>query len=126
MVEYIKKKDTGCKLKIHASTVLKMNGFFMIKKIKNSHTYGIACNDIRNCRFTSKLIKKLIRDEVWDNPSVKPKYIIERFRRDYGRSLSYYYAYIGKELALKEIYSDDSLSYSFNILHWEIKGEQPK
>ena len=42
---------------------------------------------------------------------MKPKDIIERFKRDYGRLLSYYYAHIEKELALKKIYGDNSLSY---------------
>ena len=89
----------------------------MIKKIENNHTC-VACNDIRNQYFTSKLIKELIRDEVQDKPNVKPKDIIERSRRDYGRPLSYYYTYNGKELALNEIYGNDSLSLSsFNILH---------
>ena len=66
-----------------------MNGFFVIKKIENNHTCGIECKYIRNYHFTNKLIKELIRSEIQDKPSVKPKYIIERFRRNYGRPLSY-------------------------------------
>ena len=53
-----------------------MNGFFMIKKIENNHTCGVACKDIRNHCFMSKLIKELIHDEVRDKPSVKLKDII--------------------------------------------------
>ena len=64
IVEFIKKKDTGYKWRIHASTILEMNEFFIIKKIENNHTCSVACKDIRNHRFTSKLIKKLIHDEI--------------------------------------------------------------
>jgi len=38
---------------------------------------------------------------------VRPREIIKRLRRDYGRLLSYYYAYIEKEMILKDIYGDD-------------------
>jgi len=69
----------------------------MIKKIENNHICDVACEDIRNRHFTSKLIKELIRDEARDKPSVKPKDIAKRFRSDYGRPLSYYYAYTGKD-----------------------------
>ena len=45
-------------------------------------------------------MKELICDEVRDKPSVKPKDIIENFRRDYDRPLSYDYAYTEKKVAL--------------------------
>ena len=86
-------------------------GLSWLRKYWNNHTCGVACNEIKNYRFTSKLIKELIRYEVQDKSSVKLKDIIERFRRDNGRSLSYYYTYTEKKLALKEIHGDDSLSY---------------
>jgi len=54
-----------------------MNGFFMIKRIENNHICGVACNDIRNCCFTSKLVKELIRDEVRDKPFVKQNILLQ-------------------------------------------------
>jgi len=59
---------------------------------------------------------------------VKPREIIERIRRDYGRPLSYYYAYTGKEIALKDIYGDDSLvSYHHLIFYIEqLRESNPK
>jgi len=76
-IECIKKKYTDCKWRFISSTMLKMNGFFMIKKIENIHTCGVACKDIKNCHFTNKLIKLEIRDK----PFVMPKYIVKALER---------------------------------------------
>ncbi|OVA04269.1 hypothetical protein BVC80_1623g18 [Macleaya cordata] len=59
-----------------------------------------------------KLVKSLILNQVRDKPLIKPKEIVDIFKSDYGVTLGYYFAYASKELALKQIYGDDKLSYS--------------
>jgi len=118
-IECIKKKNTGCKWRIYASTMLKMNGSSWLRRLKIITLVVLHAKISENHCFTSKLIKKLIHGEVWDKPFVKLKDIIERFRKNYGRQLSYYYTYTGKELTLKEIYGDDSLSYHHLISYIE-------
>ncbi|KAF9589947.1 hypothetical protein IFM89_029563 [Coptis chinensis] len=48
---------------------------------------------------------------IRDNPSMKPREIMRLIHREYHLDISYYYAYIGRELALKDIYGEDGLSY---------------
>lgn len=52
----------------------------------------------------------------------KPKDIMKEFRKEYNFNMSYYYAYCEKQLALKEIYRDDAMSY--NDLNWYLEALQ--
>ncbi|OVA05677.1 hypothetical protein BVC80_263g1 [Macleaya cordata] len=106
------KDVTGCKWRVHASCPLNHPSLFKIKRLNSAHTCGSGFRDSRNPPMTKKLVKSLILNQVRDKPLIKPKEIVDIFKSDYGVTLGYYFAYAGKELALKKIYGDDKLSYS--------------
>jgi len=56
-------------------------------------------------------MKSVILQDVQDQPSLKPKDIRRKFKYDYDIEMSYYYVYTGKQMAMKDIYGDDSVSY---------------
>ncbi|KAF5185011.1 Zinc finger protein [Thalictrum thalictroides] len=75
-----------------------------------NHTSG-AVFDVNNPPMTSRLVKFLMLEHVRDNPLINAKNIIDHFRMEYGVLLKYYFAWSGKELAIKEIHGGDTLSY---------------
>ncbi|KAF5195334.1 Zinc finger protein, partial [Thalictrum thalictroides] len=75
-----------------------------------NHTCG-AVFDVNNPPMTSRLVKFLMLEHVRDNPLINAKNIIDHFRMEYGVLLKYYFAWSGKELAIKEIHGGDTLSY---------------
>ncbi|OVA04854.1 hypothetical protein BVC80_869g17 [Macleaya cordata] len=84
------KEVTGCNWRVHASCPLNHPSFFKIKRLNSAHTCGSSFRDRRNPPMTKKLEKSLILNQIMESPC----------------------AYAGKELALKQIYGDDKLSYS--------------
>ena len=70
-----------------------------------NYTCSVPCKDKRKCHHTSNLVKSVILQNVQDQPSLKPKDIRRKFKYDYGIELSYYYAYTGKQMAMKDIYT---------------------
>ncbi|KAF5191592.1 hypothetical protein FRX31_018821 [Thalictrum thalictroides] len=74
------------------------------------HTCG-AVFVVNNPPMTSRLVKFLMLEHVRDNPLINAKEIINHFRMEYGVLLKYYFAWSGKELAIKEIHGGDTLSY---------------
>ena len=83
----------------------------MISNMDLNHTCGAPCKDKRKCHYMSNLVKSVIFQDFQNQPSLKPKDIRRNFKYDYGIELSYYYAYAGKQMAMKDTYSNDSVSY---------------
>lgn len=103
-----RKKETNCLWRIHASMKL---GQFEIKRFESTHTCGAGVKDVNNPGVSSRLVCSEIIEEVRDRPLIRPKEIIADFRRKHGVVLNYYYAYTGREMALKEVHGTDELSY---------------
>ena len=61
--------------------------------------------------MTSQVVKSVVLDLVRDRPLTKSSDIIDYFRREFCVKLSYYFAYIGKSHAIKEVHGDDYASY---------------
>jgi len=76
------------------------------------HSCGAGLRDVNNSHISSSFVRSLIIDEIRDCPSKKPKDIIADFRRQNNFTLTYYYAYYGKQLALMELFGDDAMSYN--------------
>ena len=106
-----KRYELGCQWRIHASQKFKLARFFEIKEMVKEHTCGVGFKDLRKPPMTSQLVKSVIFGLVRDKPLVKPSEIIDYFRRECGVRLSYYFAYTGRGIAIKEIHGDDSVSY---------------
>ena len=77
----------------------------------DEHTYSITFKDLRKPQMTSQVVKSTVLDLVRDRPLTKPSDIIDYFRREFGVTLSYYFAYTGKSHAVKEVHGDDYASY---------------
>ncbi|KAF9598261.1 hypothetical protein IFM89_026092 [Coptis chinensis] len=101
---YGKRLETNCLWLIHASDKF---GAFAIRKINPIHTYGFACKDYNNPPMTSNLVKSLIMDLRSDTPSISVRTIIRYFKKEYGLTVKKHVAYMGKQLALKELYGEE-------------------
>lgn len=89
-------------------------GFYRTYRFE--HSCGVGLRDVKKVHITSRFVKSLIIDQTRDVPMKKSKDIINDFRKEFNFTPSYYYAYIGKQLVLKEIYGYDAMSY--NDLNW--------
>ena len=112
----------GCKFYLNASSDPGLLSRFFIRTYNFHHSCGAGLRDVNKVNISSRFVKSLIVDQIRDAPMKKPTDIMKEFRRDYNFTLSYYYAYSGKQLALKEIYGDDAMSY--NDLHWYLEALQ--
>ena len=112
----------GCKFYVNASSDPGLLSRFFIRTYNFDHSCGAGLRDVNRVHISSRFVKSLIIDQIRDAPMKKPKDIIKEFRREYNFNLSYYYAYSGKQLALKEIYGDDAMSY--NDLNWYLEALQ--
>ncbi|KAF9621123.1 hypothetical protein IFM89_016617, partial [Coptis chinensis] len=110
-----KRLETNCLWLIHA---LDKFGVFAIRKINPIHTCGFACKDYNNPPMTSNLVKSLIMDSVSDTLSISVRTIIRYFKKEYGLIVKKHVAYMGKQLALKELYGEEGISY--HQLVWNI------
>lgn len=108
--------NDGCKFYVNASSDPGLLSRFFIRTYNFNHSCGAGLRDVNKVTISSRFVKSLILDQIRDAPMKKSKDIIAEFRREYNFNLSYYYAYSGKQLALKEIYGDDAMSY--NDLRW--------
>ena len=110
----------GCSFKIHASCKFKQLDHFLVRKFESTHSCGGGFRSINSPLIKSDLVKTLILDEIRDEPTRKTSDIIASFKRNYDINLSYYYAYMGKKMALKEIFGNEEQSY--NDLVWYLKA----
>lgn len=74
------------------------------------HLCGAGIVDVNHppSKLVKKSVKKSVVDYVRSNPLVKRKTLFIYFR---PTVLNYYFAYIGKRLALEETHNNDLLSY---------------
>ncbi|PIA57269.1 hypothetical protein AQUCO_00600184v1 [Aquilegia coerulea] len=85
---------------------------FKYRTIKNERTLFTACCSLKESdnqiivNGTSGL--RLFKDK----PSLKPSEVINEMQRDYRVPVNYYYARVGKKLAVKKIYGEEACSYS--------------
>ncbi|XP_038971606.1 uncharacterized protein LOC120104480 [Phoenix dactylifera] len=99
-----------CEWRIHASRL--GNGEkFAIKKMNGNHTCGGGMQVRSHPKASKRWVSNIVKDKLQDMPLYKPTDIVKDIRREYGVQLPYHQAWHGKELAMKEIYGDRSLSY---------------
>ncbi|XP_038976647.1 uncharacterized protein LOC120107444 [Phoenix dactylifera] len=99
-----------CEWRIHASRL--GNGEkFAIKKMNGNHTCGGGMQVRSHPKASKRWVSNIVKDKLQDMPLYKPTDIVKDIRREYGVQLPYHQAWHGKELAMKEIYDDRSLSY---------------
>ncbi|XP_038983330.1 uncharacterized protein LOC120103888 isoform X2 [Phoenix dactylifera] len=99
-----------CEWHIHASRL--GNGEkFAIKKMNGNHTCGGGMQVRSHPKASKRWVSNIVKDKLQDMPLYKPTDIVKDIRREYGVQLPYHQAWHGKELAMKEIYGDRSLSY---------------
>jgi len=85
--------------------------FFMISKMDLNHTCGATCKDRRKHCYTSNLVKSMFLQDGQGQTSLKSKDIMRKFKYDYDIEMSYYHAYTKKQMALKYINANSSVSY---------------
>lgn len=108
--------STKCYWTVHAVMKISCPKVFVISKMIDKHSCRKGFETFQKPAVSSELVKNLILDDVQRRPSIKPKDLVTKFSVEYGLKVKYYFARMGKELALKELYGDFSISY--NQLRW--------
>lgn len=111
-VECIRKVSGNCGWRFHASSKSTgLNPSFVLKQYHGEHNCGAGYNDL-NSSITKALVKDCVIEQVRLNPNKKPSDIVKDFKSDYGLNISYDQAYAGKLECVKELFGDDSKSYT--------------
>ena len=84
-----KKESEKCEWYIYAS-IEKASGFFVIRKLVNTHScLGIMRHE-KHKKLGSKVISSIIVDKVKSDPLIKPTNIVKNFKEEYGLVIPYY------------------------------------
>ncbi|KAG5565067.1 hypothetical protein RHGRI_001078 [Rhododendron griersonianum] len=119
------KKLNGCTWFIHA-TLERSNQFFVVRELHKEHNCVGIFFSSKNPRMTSKNVSKEIFEEIRSNPSYAPIEALRHFEKRYGSMIGYHHAWLGVEMANKELFGDFELS--FDKLRWyaaEVKEKNP-
>ncbi|KAG5532375.1 hypothetical protein RHGRI_026866 [Rhododendron griersonianum] len=119
------KKLNGCTWFIHA-TLERSNQFFVVRELHKEHNCVGTFFSSKNPRMTSKIVSKEIFEEIRSNPSYAPIQALRHFEKRYGSMIGYHHAWLGVEMANKELFGDFELS--FDKLRWyaaEVKEKNP-
>lgn len=112
-----KKESEKCEWYIYAS-IEKASGFFVIRKLVNTHScLGIVRHE-KHKKLGSKVISSIIVDKVKSDPLIKPTNIVKNFKEEYGLVIPYYMAYRGKDSANDLVNGSEALGYA--LLPWYI------
>ncbi|XP_038972954.1 uncharacterized protein LOC120105004 [Phoenix dactylifera] len=79
--------------------------------MNGNHTCGGGMQVQSHPKASKCWVPNIVKNKLQDMPLYKPTDIVKDIRREYGVQLPYHQAWHGKELAMKEIYGDRSLSY---------------
>ncbi|XP_026384403.1 uncharacterized protein LOC113279987 [Papaver somniferum] len=113
-VECFYKEQFTCDWMFHAAPkTSNVKGHLFFKSYNGEHTCCAGYSDgTKTDPVTRELVKSLIFDQIEQNPNKKVRDIVREFKNDYGLELSYDHAHAGKELCLKELYGEDTKSYT--------------
>ncbi|XP_026459168.1 uncharacterized protein LOC113359805 [Papaver somniferum] len=118
-VEYFCKEKFTCEWMFHAAPkTSNMKGHLFLKTYNGEHTCCAGYSDgTKVDPVTRELVKSLIFDQIEQNPNKKVRDIVREFKSDYGLELSYDQVHAEKELCLKELYGEDTKSYT-DLVWW--------
>lgn len=94
------------------------SGYFWIKEFNNVHTCGSDALSSSSSRASSRLIGRLISDEIRVTPSKRPFEFLQDMKMDFGVDVSYRKVWMGVEKARGYVFGD--YTTSFNDLLWYI------
>ncbi|XP_026378334.1 uncharacterized protein LOC113272751 [Papaver somniferum] len=128
-VECFYKEQFTCDWKFHAAPkTSNVKGHLFLKTYNGEHTcYAGYSDGTKDDSVTRELVKSLIFDQIEQNPNKKCRDIVREFKSDYGLELSYDQVHAGKELCLKELYGEDTKSYT-DLVWWceAVKKHDPR
>ncbi|XP_073133346.1 uncharacterized protein [Henckelia pumila] len=107
---------SGCSWKIYASKY-KADGTFGIRKCCLQHVCEEANLRSRgHPKADSAWVANIIKDKLRGEPSYRPSAIVRDIHREYGVELKYHTAWMGKEIAMHQLYGTEK--GCFDKLRW--------
>lgn len=101
-----------CSWRLHASRVSDANdSHFQVKTMNPQHTC-LGVHHLGHRQASAKFIGNQIQAKINDQPSYKPKNIIQDIRREKGIHMTYQQAHRAKEYALNAINGTEEDSYA--------------
>ena len=108
--------ETECPWRIRAS-LHKNDGTFGIRTCNLKHSCGVDnLKDRGHPKADANWIAYQIREKVKTDPSYKPCVAVNDIHRAFGVVVPYHRAWVGKELAVRDIHGDEC--ESFDKLRW--------
>ena len=96
-------KDQDCPWRIYAS-IVKLGPQFKVGTYNPNHWCSKPLMGMAHRQATSTLITKFIMERVRQNVNLKPKEIMNDYQMEFGSTISYRKAYMGKEMALRMVH----------------------